>query len=165
MALTFINNSVHGTRVNTSYADRFYSAERQDENYMQCVQRDAYDMTGRQACVDSLSTKREGCNSATDRIEVENFLRPFYSGYVGLDVYTGVKSDLSGPLPGAVSYGQMVNQQMASRTPSYDSVLQGKISPQNNIMADFARASQQTRLVNMNNLSYGDQQYASLAGM
>lgn len=165
MSLTFINNSVFGTRVNVGYADKFFSTERQDHNYMQCVQRDAYDMTGRQSCADSLNTKREGCNTATDRITVENAQRPYYSSYIGLNVYTGVKSDLYAPLPGAVSYGQVAEAQVSQRTPSYGGVLQGKVIPQTNIMADFANASQQTRIVQMNNLSYGDQGYRTLAGM
>jgi hypothetical protein len=61
-------------------SDRFFNPE-----YMMCPVWNGRDLTGRRVCPDSFWTKREGCNSAEDRILVENGLRPSYSSYVQLD--------------------------------------------------------------------------------
>ena len=42
-------------------------------------------LKGQQVCADSFWTKRAGCNSAIDRVSVENGLRPQYSEYINLD--------------------------------------------------------------------------------
>jgi hypothetical protein len=43
------------------------------------------DLTGRKVCEDSFYTKNAGCNSALDRINVENDQRPQYAEYITLD--------------------------------------------------------------------------------
>jgi len=52
---------------------------------MVCPVWNGRDLTGRQVCADSFYTKREGCNSAEDRVVVENAQRPQYMEYVNLD--------------------------------------------------------------------------------
>ena len=42
------------------------------------------DLSGRTVCADSFYTKRAGCNSAADRVLVENSLRPQYFDYINL---------------------------------------------------------------------------------
>ena len=39
------------------------------------------DLTGRRVCPDSFYTKSAGCNSAEDRVVVENNLRPQYAEF------------------------------------------------------------------------------------
>ena len=43
------------------------------------------DNYGRMVNPDSFYTKNAGCNSAEDRVQTENFLRPQYMEYVSLD--------------------------------------------------------------------------------
>jgi len=52
------------------------------------------DLVGRTVCADSFYTKRAGCNSAEDRVMVENLLRPQYSDYINLDVGEGIRGNL-----------------------------------------------------------------------
>jgi len=58
-----------------------------------CIPWSGFDLTGRKVCMDSWYTKREGCNSAADRVIVENNLRPQYFEYINLSA-AGVRSDM-----------------------------------------------------------------------
>ncbi len=53
------------------------------------------DLAGREVCTDSFYTKRAGCNSSLDRINVENDLRPQYMEYITLDA-CGINGDMYG---------------------------------------------------------------------
>ena len=51
-----------------------------------CPARNPYDIAGRGPnCMDSLYSKREGCTSALDRVNVENSQRPHYSEFMRMD--------------------------------------------------------------------------------
>lgn len=52
-----------------------------------CPERSLYDIAGRgpMDCMDSLYSKREGCTSALDRVNVENSQRPHYSEFMRMD--------------------------------------------------------------------------------
>jgi hypothetical protein len=77
-------------------SDRFFNPE-----LMMCPVWNGRDLTGRKVCPDSFWTKREGCNSAEDRITVENGLRPQYMEYITLDA-AGIQGafDSTGPYSG-----------------------------------------------------------------
>ena len=60
---------------------------------MVCPPWNGQDLTGRRVCVDSFVTKTAGCNSAEDRVVVENHLRPQYIEYVNLSA-DGIRGDL-----------------------------------------------------------------------
>lgn len=62
------------------YSDRF-----QNSDAIICPVWNQMDSAGRPVCADSFYTKYQGCSSATDRIDVENHLRPQYMEYVTLD--------------------------------------------------------------------------------
>jgi hypothetical protein len=70
------------SKVITGNADRLQTYRIQDSDAMMCPVWNGQDLTGRQACEYSFYTKRAGCNSAMDRIVVENFLRPTYTNFV-----------------------------------------------------------------------------------
>jgi len=54
------------------------------------------DTAGREVCQDSFQTKRGGCNSATDRVEVENNVsRPQYMEYITLSA-NGIAGNIYG---------------------------------------------------------------------
>lgn len=76
----------------TAWAPRIQSDRFLNPNALSCPTWNGFDTAGRQVCADSFMTKREGCNSADDRIVVENSLRPQYIEYVNLDA-AGIAGD------------------------------------------------------------------------
>ena len=85
MSTISLNKSVRTCKVNTGWAPRIQSDRFENSNLMMCPVWNERDLAGRKVCADSFWTKREGCNSSLDRIDVENFLRPQYMEYVTLD--------------------------------------------------------------------------------
>lgn len=102
MALPSITGEILTSKVNVGYADKLWSTERQDQNQMMCPMWGGYDLTGRQVCADSFYTKNEGCNTAIDRINVENDQRPRYVNFVTLSA-EGIGGALYTPNAGMVS--------------------------------------------------------------
>lgn len=88
-----LESAIRTCKVNTGYADRVESDRFLNSNLAVCPIWNGVDSTGRQVCPDSFYTKRAGCNSALDRVEVENYQRPQYSEYVSLTAQ-GIKKDL-----------------------------------------------------------------------
>ena len=93
--------SVKTCQVNTGEANRIQSDRFQNPNQMVCVAWDGTDLTGRAVCPDSWWTKTPGCDSALDRVSVENDLRPDYSSYVTLNA-SGIDGDVYGNVSEAV---------------------------------------------------------------
>ena len=85
MSTISLNKSVRTCKVNTGWASRIQSDRFQNSDLMMCPVWNQRDLAGRKVCDDSFWTKRAGCNSSLDRIDVENFLRPQYMEYVTLD--------------------------------------------------------------------------------
>lgn len=81
---TSLESSVRGCQVNTGYAEKLYSDRFLNPGNMVCPIWNGYDSTGRPVCADSFMTKNMGCNSAEDRVMVENYQRPQYIEYVNL---------------------------------------------------------------------------------
>ncbi len=63
---------------------------------MVCPTWNGVDTAGRPASLDSFYTKSAGCNSASDRVNVENDLRPQYIEYVNLDA-AGIRGGFQCP--------------------------------------------------------------------
>lgn len=82
-----LESSIRTCKVDTGYANRVQSDRFLNPNNNICLQANMFDSAGRPSCYNSLYTKAPGCNSAEDRIAVENMLRPRYSEYVsrGMD--------------------------------------------------------------------------------
>jgi hypothetical protein len=76
--------SVKTCTVDVGMANRIQSDRFINPNNMVCVAWDGNDLTGRQVSPDSFYTKTPGCNSAEDRVLVENDLRPAYFNYITL---------------------------------------------------------------------------------
>jgi len=87
--------SVRTCKVNTGWSNRIQSDRFQNTNLMMCPVWNERDLTGRKVCEDSFYTKREGCNSALDRINVENDQRPQYAEYITLDT-SGYRANMYG---------------------------------------------------------------------
>lgn len=95
-----LNASIRTCKVDAGWANRTQSDRFLNPNNMVCIPWDGYNLKGQRVCPDSHYTKTPGCNSALDRIAVENVLRPQYSAYVSLDAagialaYPGQKNNM-----------------------------------------------------------------------
>ena len=93
-----LNGALRTCKVNTGWANRLESDRFQNPNLMVCPTWNGMDNAGRPVTADSFNTKRRGCNSADDRVSVENNLRPQYMEYISLDA-----SGISAPLYGSTN--------------------------------------------------------------
>jgi hypothetical protein len=77
--------SINVCKVNTGWANKIQSDRFENPSNLLCPLWNGQDNFGRFVHPDSFVTKNAGCNSADDRVAVENFLRPQYMEYVALD--------------------------------------------------------------------------------
>jgi hypothetical protein len=80
-----LEKSIRTCKVSTGWADRIQSDRFLNPNQMVCIPWNGFDNQGRSVCPDSFMTKSLGCNSADDRVTVENSLRPEYMSYIALN--------------------------------------------------------------------------------
>lgn len=85
MANISLEKSVRTCKVDVGWANKLESDRFLNPNTMLCSPWNGYDTSGRPVSFDSYYTKTPGCNSAGDRVIVENDLRPQYIEYVNLD--------------------------------------------------------------------------------
>jgi len=89
-----IEASTRTCKVDTASATRIESDRFLNPANAVCPRWTGRDLSGRQVNADSFYTKSAGCNSAQDRVVVENTLRPQYSEYINLDVNEGIRGQL-----------------------------------------------------------------------
>lgn len=77
-----LESALRTCKVDTAYQQRIQSDRFLNPKNMVCPVWNGLDAAGRVACADSFYTKREGCNSAEDRVGVENIQRPQYMQYI-----------------------------------------------------------------------------------
>ena len=80
-------------KVDTASAARIESDRFLNPNNVMCPVWQGVDLAGRTVCPDSFYTKRAGCNSAADRVIVENQQRPQYFEYINLSD-EGIRADI-----------------------------------------------------------------------
>lgn len=86
MSSISLEASLRTCKVDTGWANKVESDRFLNPSLMVCPTWNGRDLTGRQVCPDSFYTKRAGCNSATDRVVVENNVsRPQYMEYINLN--------------------------------------------------------------------------------
>lgn len=91
-----LESAIRTCKVNTAWADRVESDRFLNPNNMVCPIWNGIDTSGRQVCPDSFYTKRAGCNSAEDRVAVENNVsRPQYMEYITLSA-GGIQGNIYG---------------------------------------------------------------------
>ena len=90
-----LESAMRTCKVDQGWASRMNSDRFLNPNLMVCPVWNGRDNAGRQVCADSFYTKRAGCNSAADRVVVENALRPQYSEYVNIDAQ-GIRGNFYG---------------------------------------------------------------------
>jgi hypothetical protein len=102
-----LESAIRTCKVDTAYANKVESDRFLNPNNMVCPVWNGRDLTGRNVCPNTFMTKRAGCNSASDRVDVENNVsRPQYMEYVTLD---------SGGIKGNI-YGTMASKNSHMRT-------------------------------------------------
>lgn len=79
-----LEGSIRTCKIDTAYANKVQSDRFLNPCNMVCPVWNGFDAAGRPACPDSFDTKSAGCNSAEDRVFVENYQRPQYMSYVNL---------------------------------------------------------------------------------
>lgn len=84
MSAISLEKSVRTCDVNVGEANRIQSDRFFNPGNMVCIPWNGVDNAGRMASPDSFYTKTAGCDSAEDRVMVENGLRPKYFNYVTL---------------------------------------------------------------------------------
>ena len=90
-----LEKSVRTCAVNTGEANRIQSDRFFNPSNMVCIPWNGLDNEGREVSPDSFYTKTPGCDSAEDRVLVENSQRPKYFNYVTLGAQ-GVNGDFYG---------------------------------------------------------------------
>lgn len=84
MAGISLEGSIRTCKVDPAYASKMQSDRFLNPSNMVCPIWNGFDSTGRRVCPYSFNTKSAGCNSAMDRVWVENYQRPRYVEYVNL---------------------------------------------------------------------------------
>lgn len=84
MSAFSLDGALRTCKVDTAYANKVQSDRFLAPQNMVCPVWTGVDSTGRTVCPDSFYTKSAGCNSAEDRIVVENNQRPQYFEYINL---------------------------------------------------------------------------------
>jgi hypothetical protein len=95
MANISLESSIRGCKVDTGWANKIESDRFLNPSQMVCIPWNGFDLTGRRVCPDSFYTKTAGCNSAEDRVVVENAHRPQYIDYVQLQA-AGIRGNIYG---------------------------------------------------------------------
>lgn len=98
-----LEKAIRTCKVNTAWANRVESDRIFNPNNMMCPVWNGRDLAGREVCPDSFYTKRAGCNSAEDRVLVENNVsRPQYMEYITLSA-NGIRGNVYKPTAHGVS--------------------------------------------------------------
>jgi hypothetical protein len=85
-----LESALRTCKVDTGYSSRIQSDRFLNPRNLVCPVWNGLDTAGRLACADSFKTKREGCNSAEDRVGVENSVsRPQYMTYISMQTAAG----------------------------------------------------------------------------
>jgi len=87
--------SIATCRVDTGNSSRVQSDRFLNSNNLVCPNWNGTDTVGRNVCKDSWNTKSAGCNLSSERVDVENNLRPQYFEYINLNS-SGVNADFYG---------------------------------------------------------------------
>ena len=90
---TSLESAIRNCKVDTARANRDESDRFLNQKNMVCPLWNGRDSAGRSVCHDSFKSKSAGCQSANDRVEVENNVsRPQYMQYVTLSP-TGIQGE------------------------------------------------------------------------
>jgi len=100
-----LESALRTCKVDTAYQQRIQSDRFLNPKNLVCPVWNGLDTAGRVACADSFYTKREGCNSAQDRVGVENILRPQYMQYISDSLGNSYNNNSPTPAPATSAVG------------------------------------------------------------
>jgi len=100
-----LESALRTCKVDTAYQQRIQSDRFLNPKNLVCPVWNGLDTAGRVACADSFYTKREGCNSAEDRVGVENILRPQYMQYISDSLGNSYNNNSPTPAPATSAVG------------------------------------------------------------
>ena len=104
-----LESAIRTCKVDTAYANKVESDRFLNPQNMLCPLWNGLDTSGRRVCPDSFWTKNAGCNSAEDRVVVENNQRPQYMEYINLSA-NGIDGGIYGSLGGSKeNYGNTMS--------------------------------------------------------
>jgi hypothetical protein len=108
-----LEKAIRTCKVNTQEANRIESDRYLNPHNMVCPMWQGVDLTGRTVCKDSFYTKSPGCNSAEDRVVVENNVsRPQYYEYITLNSQGLQQGGMGGGMGGGSGGGSGGNSNM-----------------------------------------------------
>lgn len=132
-----LESAIRTCKVDTAYANKVESDRFLNPSNMICPIWNGLDTANRRVCADSFNTKSAGCNSAEDRVMVENNLRPQYMEYINLSangidgsIYGAGTQNVYGSTTGWVNSGQK-RQDLAeaeARTGSFGEQFPSKVT-------------------------------------
>lgn len=102
MSALSLEKSVRSCDVNVGEANRLQSDRFFNPQNMVCIPWNGLNNKGQEVCPDSFYTKTPGCDSAEDRVMVENSQRPKYMNYVTLGAQ-GIQGDIYGNVEAQVN--------------------------------------------------------------
>lgn len=102
MSALSLEKSVRSCDVNVGEANRLQSDRFFNPQNMVCIPWNGLNNKGQEVCPDSFYTKTAGCDSAEDRVMVENSQRPKYMNYVTLGAQ-GIQGDIYGNVDAQVN--------------------------------------------------------------
>jgi hypothetical protein len=100
-----LESALRTCKVDTAYQERIRSDRFLNPKNLVCPVWNGLDTAGRVACADSFYTKREGCNSAEDRVGVENIQRPQYMQYISDSLGNTYNNNSPTPAPPTSNVG------------------------------------------------------------
>jgi hypothetical protein len=155
MSSLSLNAALRVCKVDVGYADKINSDRFLNPNNMLCPLWNGLDVAGRPVCPDSFYTKSAGCNSALDRVMVENdVFRPKYTEYITLNA-SGINSgnDLDSMQHNASMSRSAELRSINSNNPHFgaNSTMAGNVFPRCKVLSpqnDVASMNENTRMVN-----------------
>lgn len=97
-----LEKSVRTCQVQVGYANKIQSDRFFNPAIQVCIPWNGINNKGQEVCPDSWYTKTAGCDSAEDRVMVENMQRPKYINYVTLGAQ-GIDGDIYGQVEEVVN--------------------------------------------------------------
>jgi len=150
-----LESAIRTCKVQTSNANKIESDRFLNPENMVCPIWGGVDTQGREVCPDSYYTKRAGCNSAEDRVVVENNQRPQYMEYINLSA-NGIDGSIYGNSMIYANEGlrtkavQNAYTKTGSFGESFGSNVVGScgVRPYKNAMQQMSNAARETQAVN-----------------
>jgi len=155
MSSLSLNAALRVCKVDVGYADKVNSDRFLNPNNMLCPLWNGLDVAGRPVCPDSFNTKSAGCNSALDRVMVENdVFRPKYTEYITLNASGINQGNGLDSMPYNASMSRSAElRNINSNNPHFGqaSTLAGNVFPRCKVLNpqnDVASLNENTRMVN-----------------